>query len=126
MSGDELGNKAIVTAFIAAWSELDVDKLVDYFTQDGTYHNMPTRPVSGRSNLKQFISGFIANWDKTDWEVISVMADGDLVAVERVDRTVVGDKTVELPCFGIFEMREGKIAVWRDYFDMGTFMKALA
>ena len=46
--------------------------------------------------------------------------------VERLDRTKLGDKSVDLPCFGIFEMEDGKIKVWRDYFDIGTYMNALA
>jgi len=45
--------------------------------------------------------------------------------VERMDRTVVDGKSVDLPCFGIFEMREGKISEWRDYFDMATYTKAV-
>ena len=32
---------------------------------------------------------------------------------------------VDLPCLGVFEMRDGRIAEWRDYFDLGTFMKAM-
>ncbi|MGK0341371.1 MAG: limonene-1,2-epoxide hydrolase [Candidatus Azotimanducaceae bacterium] len=41
------------------------------------------------------------------------------VAVERLDKTQAGDK-VDLPCFGMFEMSNGKIKVWRDYFDLNT------
>jgi limonene-1,2-epoxide hydrolase len=37
----------------------------------------------------------------------------------------MGDKHVDLPCLGIFELEDGKIRVWRDYFDLGTYMKAL-
>ncbi len=33
-------NEQIVTEFINAWSRLDPDELVTYFTEDGTYHNM--------------------------------------------------------------------------------------
>lgn len=118
-------NETIIREFIAAWSRLDADELVAYFTDDGVYHNMPTEPVSGKDNLLKFIGGFIANWSSTDWDIINLLADGDIVMVERLDKTRVGDKAVDLPCFGIFEMAGGKIKVWRDYFDMGTFVKSL-
>lgn len=118
-------NETIIREFIAAWSRLDADELVAYFTDDGVYYNMPTEPVSGKDNLLKFISGFIANWSSTDWDIINLLADGDIVMVERLDKTRVGDKAVDLPCFGIFEMTGGKIKVWRDYFDMGTFVKSL-
>lgn len=119
-------NEQTIRDFIAAWSRLDVDELVGYFTPDGTYHNMPIRPVSGHQALTAFIGKFIENWDSTDWEILNLLTDGDVVMVERIDRTVVGGKPVDLPCFGIFEMQDGKIAVWRDYFDMTTYSKALA
>lgn len=119
-------NERIVRDFIAAWSRLDTDELVDYFAEDGTYHNMPVGPVTGRENLRQFIGAFLAGWTETTWDILNLMSEGDTVMVERLDRTKVGDKPVDLPCFGIFEMEEGKIKVWRDYFDMATYTKALA
>lgn len=119
-------NAAIIRDFCAAWSRLDTDELVNFFTEDGVYHNMPAQPVAGHAALKQFIGGFISNWDKTEWKVLNLLADGDMVMAERLDCTVAGGKPVDLPCFGIFEMRDGKIAVWRDYFDMATFINAVS
>ncbi len=120
-------NAEVVRAFIAAWSRLDVEELVGYFTPDGTYYNMPIAPVSGHDALRPFITGFISGWASTEWEVLHLVESGDLVIAERVDRTITPDgKQIELPCCGVFEMEQGKIRVWRDYFDMGTYMKALA
>ena len=119
-------NEKIVRDFIAAWSRLDAHELVEYFTEDGVYYNMPAEPVSGHDSLLKFIGGFIANWTKTDWDILNLLADDHIVMVERLDRTRIGEKGVDLPCFGIFEMEGGKIKVWRDYFDMGTFVKAVS
>lgn len=118
-------NERIVRRFIADWSKLDTNTLVEYFTEDGVYHNMPTQPVKGHEALRAFISAFLANWDSTNWEILNLLLHGDLAMVERIDRTIVAGKPVNLPCFGIFEMRGGKIAVWRDYFDMTTYTKAI-
>ena len=38
---------------------------------------------------------------------------------ERIDTLVIGDATTVLPVMGIFELKDGKIIKWRDYFDMG-------
>ena len=121
-----LDNEKIVREFIAAWSNLNADELVAYFTEDGVYHNMPAQPVAGHDNLRNFISGFMADWEKTDWEILNLLASGDIVMVERIDRTVAAGKAVELPCFGVFEMKDGRITAWRDYFDMSTYIKALS
>ncbi len=121
------GNEQVVRDFIAAWSRLDVEELVAYFTPDGTYYNMPLAPVSGHDALRQFIAGFAGGWASTAWEVLHLVAAGDVVIAERVDRTQTKDgKQIDLPCCGVFELEGGKIKVWRDYFDMGTYMKALA
>ena len=116
-------NVQTIKAFIAAWSNLDIDELVGYFCEDGIYYNMPAQPVQGHEKLKLFIEGFIAKWTKTTWETLNIIGEGNVVIVERLDRTEVGDIKVDLPCCGVFEMEEGKIKIWRDYFDMGTYTK---
>lgn len=118
-----MDNKSIITEFIVAWSRLDAAELAGYFTEDGVYYNMPFKPVKGRDNVEKFIADFLADWKQTDWEIITLMAEGDVVIAERMDRTVTETKSVDLPCTGIFEMHEGKIKVWRDYFDMATFTR---
>jgi len=120
-----MSNAAIVRDFIEAWSRLDPDELVDYFTEDGIYHNMPIDAIQGREALKPFIAGFIGHWAATSWEVLELVESGDVVIAERVDRIDVDGKHIELPCCGVFELRDGKIAAWRDYFDMGTYLRAL-
>lgn len=119
-------NERIVRDFIAAWSRLNAEELVAYFCEDGVYHNMPASPVKGHEALTKFIRAFLAGWDKTDWEVLNLLVDGDIVVAERMDRTIAGEKSVDLPCCGIFEMKDGKIAVWRDYFDMTTYVGAMS
>lgn len=118
-------NAAIIREFVAAWSRLDADELTGYFTEDGIYHNMMLPPVQGHAALRPFIAGFLASWSSAQWELVNLVASDDLVVAERVDRAVAGGKPVALPCCGVFELRDGKIAAWRDYFDMGTYTAAL-
>jgi limonene-1,2-epoxide hydrolase len=119
-------NETIIRDFIAAWSRLDPEELAGYFAEDGVYHNMPTGPVAGRENVRNMIAGFIGSWTETEWEVLNLMSSGDVVIAERLDRTRAGDKAVDLPCTGVFEMQGGKIKIWRDYFDLGTYMKGMS
>lgn len=118
-------NAEIIREFIAAWPRLDPEELAGYFAEDGVYHNMPVEPVAGRENIKEMISSFIAPWTATDWEIRHLIASGDIVVAERVDRIHSGEVCVELPCNGVFEMEGGKIKVWRDYFDLATYTNAL-
>jgi len=118
-------SEAIVRSFIAAWSRLDAGELAGFFAEDGVYHNMPMGPVEGRANVEQLIRGFIASWTATTWEIRNLVSAGNLVFVERVDRTRAGERSVDLPCTGVFELESGKIRCWRDYFDLGTYQRAL-
>ena len=121
-----MDNAKIIREFIEAWSRLDPEELSSYFAEDGVYHNMPTGPIGGRENVQKMITGFIAAWTETQWDILTLVAAGDVVIVERLDRTKAGNKAVDLPCTGVFEMESGKIKVWRDYFDLGTYMKGMS
>ncbi|MDO8288423.1 MAG: limonene-1,2-epoxide hydrolase family protein [Parvibaculum sp.] len=118
-------NQDTIRAFIDTWPSHDVEKIVSYFTDDGIYHNMMIAPVQGRADLQKFISAFLTGWSETRWEILNIASSGNIVFAERVDRTNIGDKTVALPCCGVFEMENGKIRIWRDYFDMNTYTQAL-
>jgi limonene-1,2-epoxide hydrolase len=118
-------NEQVIVDFIEAWSRLDPSELADFFTEDGVYHNMPSQPVEGRANVEALIRGFSAGWTETTWDVLTIMSSGDTVVAERVDRTTAGDRSVDLPVVGVFELEDGKIKVWRDYFDLGTYTRAM-
>lgn len=46
---------------------------------------------------------------------------GNVVMNERVDTLSMGGNEVALPVMGVFEIEDGKIRAWRDYFDMAAF-----
>jgi limonene-1,2-epoxide hydrolase len=119
-------NEQIIRDFIASWSSLDPDRIADFFADDGVYYNMPIAPVAGKAHVRGFIAAFIKGWTSTEWKVLNLVSAGNIVIAERVDNTIAGGKSVSLPCCGLFEMEDGKIKVWRDYFDMATYTKALA
>jgi len=119
-------NEKVIVEFINAWSRLDAKDLSSYFTDDGVYHNIPIEPVTGKKEIEDFIKNFSASWKHTNWDILNIVSKSNIVITERLDRTKTKDgKSVELPCVGIFEMENGKIKIWRDYFDLGTYLKAL-
>jgi len=118
-------NSEIIRDFVETWSTLDVKKLIDFFAEDGCYYNMPAQPVRGKDNVEVLISNFLASWTETTWDIINISESGNVVFCERLDRTKTTAGDVDLPCVGVFEMRDGKIKEWRDYFDMNTFVSAM-
>jgi limonene-1,2-epoxide hydrolase len=113
----------VVRDFCAAWSRKSIDELLGFFAPDAVYHNMPMQPVQGAEAIRAVFEQFVAPADAVQFELLHLAASGDVVHTERVDRFRFGDKTVALPVAGVFEIRAGKIAAWRDYFDMQDFMR---
>ena len=110
--------ESIVREFCDAWSKLDAELLTSYFTDDGVYHNMPMAPLEGKDAIRAFLTGFLAGVTSAEFKMLNVVSSGDVVTTERIDAFTLNGKLGEFPVMGIFEIRDGKIAAWRDYFDM--------
>ncbi|HEY5024899.1 MAG TPA: limonene-1,2-epoxide hydrolase family protein, partial [Acidimicrobiales bacterium] len=50
----------------------------------------------------------------------------NVVLTERIDTFTVGDLVAALPVMGTFEVRDGKICAWRDYFDLAQVTNMLS
>ena len=116
----------VVRRFCAAWADGDLDAIVGAFTDDAVYHNIPLDPVTGPEAIRTFIEGFIGGVDAVEFQIRNIVGSGDVVLTERVDVFVAPGKRIELPVMGTFELRDGRIAAWRDYFDLQSFMSAFS
>jgi len=122
-SADMRAAEQVVRDFCAAWARKDIEELLGFFTADAVYHNMPLEPVRGLDAIRQTFNLFVGPADRIEFEVCGLATAGDSVFTERIDRFTMMGKTVALPVAGVFEVRGGKIAAWRDYFDMQTWLK---
>ena len=115
-------NIEIVEDFIAAWGRQDIDGVMSFFTPDAVYHNIPVDPVSGTAAIRAVIDSFAGNATGIEWIVheIAESASGT-VLTERTDRFEIGGKWIALRVMGAFEITQGKISAWRDYFEMKQF-----
>ncbi len=117
--------ETVVREFCGAWSRRDVDAILAWFTPDAVYHNVPVAPVQGHAEIRTVLEMFVPPASRIDFEILAIASRGDVVFTERVDRFTVGDKEIALPVAGVFEVRDGKIAAWRDYFDMASYQRQL-
>ena len=110
-----------VRQFCAAFSRMNPDELLEFFHDDAIYHNMPMAPVQGKAAIKTVLDMFLNPARSVEFAILNNAVSGDVVLNERLDKFEIGDKTVELPVAGVFELSDGKIKAWRDYFDMATW-----
>jgi len=118
----------LVTAFIDCWSEKNVDTILDYFAEDAVYTNVPIDPPNrGKAEIRAAIEQFMGMAEAMEFIVHHQSETaGAVVMNERTDRFLVNGKWIELPVMGIFEVQNGKIRAWRDYFDMGQFTSQMS
>jgi limonene-1,2-epoxide hydrolase len=113
--------EAFVAAFIAAWPGGDATELASFFSEDAVYHNGPMEPIRGREAIHASLASFMGMGGEVGVDIGHLVADGAIVMTERVDRFVGTAKTISLPVMGVFEVRDGAITAWRDYFDLNQF-----
>ena len=117
----------IVNAFIAAVEAKDIDTAVSMVSETISYENVPTTPISGRSNVAAALTQFLAPISHVDWQILSQWSIGRMVINERLDRFQFAEGWLELPVAGFFEIDDNdQIVLWRDYFDMNTYVSRVA
>jgi limonene-1,2-epoxide hydrolase len=121
------GNEKLVRSFLDAFNANDLERILSLFAEDAVYHNIPVQPVRGTAAIRAVLQGFLGLASQVDWVVhhLAEAADG-AVLTERTDRFLVKGRWIELPVMGTFVVRDGRIAEWRDYFDMKQFQDQLA
>jgi limonene-1,2-epoxide hydrolase len=114
--------EALVREFCDAWSRRDVDELLGWFHPDAVYHNMPLPPAEGLDAIRGVLAMFVPMADEIVFEIHHVASTDAVVFTERTDHFTTGGVTTSLPVTGVFELRYGRIAAWRDYFDLQSFL----
>ena len=118
-------NDQLVRDFIAAWERRDSDFIIRCFTDDAQYQAMPLTPIVGKDALTAWVRGFEAT-KPGRLEVHHQIATHDVVMNERTDRITLNGHPVTLPITAVFEISDGRIRVWREYFDLTPAKEAYA
>jgi limonene-1,2-epoxide hydrolase len=116
----------IVREFCEAFGKHDAEALRPFFTDDVVYHNIPMDPAVGIEATIAFIEAFFGMADGMVIETTHLAVRDNVVLTERIDTFTMGTLEAALPVMGTFELRDGKISAWRDYFDMAQITKMLS
>jgi len=114
-------NAEVARRVCEAWNVMELEEFQRLFAADVDYRNIPIDGDVHRSPeaVHDILSRFRAKWDVT-LRVDHLVADERLVMTERVEHFVhrAGQKpSFDLPVMGVFELRDGQITHWRDYFE---------
>lgn len=111
----------IVDTFTARITALDFDGAFELVAADIEYDNVPIGKVSGPDGIRSVFANLDAlGVDGMEWIVHRQVANATTVMNERTDRFRVGDRWAAVDVMGVFEVADGVITLWRDYFDMNA------
>lgn len=110
----------VVKAFNRAMEIKDYDTAVKFVSDDCEYTNMPMGTVRGPAGIRSVLEPFFAPTIENRLEILREAAVGPIVFLERLDRHLLPTGWVNLPVTGVYEVHDGLITVYRDYFDLAT------
>ena len=120
---------SLVRDFLARLVARDIDAAAELVTDDFEYDNVPMGKSFGPEGLRRTLEPFFGMCTGIDWRILRQTSSGDLshgtVLNERDDRVEIHGEWRTLPVAGVFEIRDGRITLWRDYFDGPTIVKVM-
>lgn len=119
----------LVRTFIAALVARDLDSAASMVTEEFEYDNGPMGKTFGPDGMRTVLGGFFGMCTGIDWQILRQTSSGNLehglVLNERDDRVEIYGQWTTLPVAGVFEIENGKISLWRDYFDKETIINVM-
>jgi limonene-1,2-epoxide hydrolase len=129
---------AVVERFLQLLAAADLDAAMKLVAPDVEYENVSLPTVHGRERMRRLFGVGYRRGGGFEVYVHAISAAGTTVLTERTDVLKLGRLRVQLWVCGRFDVRDGQIVLWRDYFDwlnsagaitrglLGTVIPALA
>jgi steroid delta-isomerase-like uncharacterized protein len=117
---------SVVRAFEGAFNAGDIAALLRCFTDDATYVDTFYGSHTGQGRLRAMFERMFREGRGYQWTMTRVVESGALAAAEWSFSYTVTDavprsagRLVRFPGMSVFELERGRIASYREYFDMG-------
>ena len=113
-----------VEVLLTSLQNMDVDAAGTVLDDNLVYQNVGFPTIRGRARAVKL---FRSMEGRAGFEVKihRIAVNGSSVLTERTDALVFGPVRLQFWVCGVFEVHNGRITLWRDYFDMFDMTKAL-
>jgi limonene-1,2-epoxide hydrolase len=117
----------MVERFLDLLRAKDIDEAAELLAVDVEYVNVGLPTVHGRGRVRRLLRATLG-LDGAGFEVYlhTISADGSSVLTERTDVLKFGRLRIQFWVCGRFDVHDGQIVLWRDYFDQMNFWVATA
>lgn len=109
----------IVLDFMDCWRRNDLEDAVSRISDGAVFQPDPkAAEVVGRPAIRILWAEYMSRILSYDLEVRHLHGSGGVVFLERIERLTSARGGMILPIVGVYELNaDGKIKVWRDYWD---------
>ena len=113
-----------VEVLLTSLQNMDLDGAGAVLDDNLVYQNVGFPTIRGRARAVKL---FRSMEGRAGFEVKihRIAVNGSSVLTERTDALVFGPVRLQFWVCGVFEVHNGRITLWRDYFDMFDMTKAL-
>jgi limonene-1,2-epoxide hydrolase len=115
----------VVERFMEYLRRGDLDEAVALLAVDVRYENVGLPTVHGRERVRRLFGRGYEDGAGFDVVIHTICTDGASVLTERTDVLTFRKLHIQLWVCGRFDVRDGQIVLWRDYFDFLDFSKGL-
>jgi limonene-1,2-epoxide hydrolase len=116
-------NAHTVEQFLYALQDADLDAAGPLLAEDLVYQNVGLPTIHGRKRAMKLFSS-LGGSSAFEVKIHRIAADGAAVLTERTDALIFGPLRLQFWVCGVFEVHNGEITLWRDYFDFFDMFKA--
>jgi len=123
LTATDIANTGTVEGFLNALQDGDYEAADAALDDNLVYENVGLPSIHGRARtMKLFrqMDGRAA----FEVKIHRIAADGAAVLTERTDALIIGPLRLQFWVCGVFEVHNGRITLWRDYFDFFDMFKA--
>jgi uncharacterized protein (TIGR02246 family) len=110
---------------VKSWNELNLDKMMNMFTEDAVLDSVMIEPIKGREAIRPHLAELLKGATRLELKLKNVAAVDNIVFLERVDDFDFRGKHGAVPVVGVMEIENGKVKVWREYYDRAMLMREM-
>ena len=118
----------IFETFLNSMESCDIDRILQSFTEQSSWQNVPHVPAVGLSEIRAAFESIVQRSSRIQWDVVSSAFEGSRGWIERVDRFWIDGIEYPVRCNGVFDfdVESCSILSVRDYVDLGEWRSRLA
>jgi limonene-1,2-epoxide hydrolase len=127
-AADMSANMELAQRCVLTWFTLTPEMAQEWFTEDAVFESRSDQgiAVKGPDEIYTLLDAYRNMCERFETRLLNIAENGDVVLLERDELTYLKNGgCVTVPVMTSILMRDGKVAVWREYWDLAILMNRL-